>query len=490
MSYNHRSITSIAAATPISGFTKTVSLDNKKHISNNIDIKFDDEKTESTNAYMKTGMNIPQIDVFPTFRQRNNALPIQISISARIAHVSAQYGGQALNIMNAFNDLRNGLFNKGYQYKNNSLASRGGYMSEVWHTGTYNLDAACKNIGDRARMPCSTQKNSPDIIIGNMASAQCKYYRNAYETAKQQLNPGYKNQLRIVPADQRGDSFKAATRRIKINEAKGRTEVAKAQRDARDLLTDRFTYNGAESTPISKGSIDNMAGIDWNKPGAKKSLESNPVMREQKLKSYGGIINRIALVCAIGFGIGVGIEIINLILQNIPSSMKLSDIDLKGIFTNIDNLKRMVGGGVGLAAPMGIGTLMKITPFSKKMVGIMMKKGLSRELASKMSSAIIIDGVVLAISTVVEFIRLKRQGNGIVRSLIGAGETLASGLIMTGVTLLGVGLAAKNIVIGTIVGSIPIMIFVVATVCECIKNKKLSERLTDKLIEVSKPCFA
>ena len=107
-----------------------------------------------------------------------------------------------------------------------------------------------------------------------------------------------------------------------------------------------------------------------------------------------------------------------------------------------------------------------------------------------MSSAIIIAGVVLAISTVVEFIRLKRQGNGIVRSLIGAGETLASGLIMTGVTLLGVGLAAKNIVIGTIVGSIPIMIFVVATVCECIKNKKLSERLTDKLIEVSKPCFA
>ena len=107
-----------------------------------------------------------------------------------------------------------------------------------------------------------------------------------------------------------------------------------------------------------------------------------------------------------------------------------------------------------------------------------------------MSSAIIIAGVVLAISTVVEFIRLKRQGYGVGRSLIGAGKTLASGLIMTGVTLLGVGLAAKNIVIGTIVGSIPIMIFVAATACEYIKNKKLSERLTDKLIEVSMPCFA
>lgn len=483
MSYNHRSITSIAAATPISGFTKTVSLDNKKHISNNTDIKFDDEKTESTNAYMKTGMNIPQIEVFPTFRQRNNALPIQIGISAH-------YGGQALNIMNAFKDLLNSLCNKAYQYKNNSLASRGGYMSEAWHTGTYNLDAACKNIWDRARMPCSTQKNSPDIIIGNRASAQCKYYRNAYETAKQQLNPGYKNQQRIVPADQCGDCIKEADRIIKINEAKGRTKVAKAQRDAKNLLTDRFTHNGAESTPISKGSMDNMARIDWNKPGAKKLFESNPEVRKQKLKADKAIINRVAFTCAIGFGIGVGIEVIKLILQNIPSSMKLSDIDLKGIFTNIDNLKRMVGGGVGRAAPMGVGELLMIkTPLGQKMVDMMVKKELSREFASKMSSAIIIAGVVLAISTVVEFIRLKRQGNGVGRSLIGAGKTLASGLIMTGVTLLGVGLAAKNIVIGTIVGSIPIMIFVAATACEYIKNKKLSERLTDKLIEVSKPCF-
>lgn len=484
MSYNHRSITSIAAATPISGFTKTVSLDNKKHISNNTDIKLDDEKTENTNAYMKTGMNIPQIDVCPTFRQRNNALPIQIGISAH-------YGGQALNIMNAFNDLRNDLYNKGNQYGNNSLASRGGYMSEAWHTGTYNLDAACKNIGNRARMPCSTQKNSPDIIIGNRASAQCKYYRNAYETAKEQLNPGYKNQHRIVPADQYGDSIKAASRIIKNNEAKGRTELAKEQRGARDLLTDRFTHNGAESTPISKGSIDNMARIDWNKPGAKKSLKSTPEMVKQKLKANKAIINRIAFTCAIGFGIGVGIEVIKLILQNIPSSMKLSDIDLKGIFTNIDNLKRMVGGGVGMAAPMGIGELLMIkTPLGKKMVDMMVKKGLSREFASKMSSAIIIAGVVLAISTVVEFIRLKRQGNGIGRSLIGAGETLASGLIMTGLTL-GIGLAAKDMLFGTIVGSIVIVLYGVAKAAyEYIKNKKLSERLTDKLIEVSKPCFA
>lgn len=400
MSYNHRSITSIAAATPISGFTKTVSLDNKKHISNNTDIKLDDEKTENTNAYMKTGMNIPQIDVCPTFRQRNNALPIQIGISAH-------YGGQALNIMNAFKELLNDLYNKGNQYGNNSLASRGGYMSEVWHTGTYNLDAACKNIWDRARMPCSTQKNSPDIIIGNKALAQCKCYRNAYETAKQQLNPGYKNQQRICPADQ--DCIKAADRIIKINEAKGRTEVAKAQRDARDLLTDRFTYNGAESTPISKGSIDNMARIDCNKPGAKKSLKLTPEMVKQKLKADKAIINRIAFTCAIGFGIGVGIEVIKLILQNIPSSMKLSDIDLKGIFTNIDNLKRVAVGGIGMAAPMGIGELLlRKTPFGQKMVDMMVKKGLSREFASKMSSAIIIAGVMLAISTVVEFIRLKR----------------------------------------------------------------------------------
>lgn len=482
MSYNHRSITSIAAATPISGFTKTVSLDNKKHISNNTDIKFDDEKTESTNAYMKTGMNIPQIDVFPTFRQRNNALPIQIGISAH-------YGGQALNIMNALNDLRNSLYNKAYQYKNNSLASRGGYMSEVWHTGTYNLDAACKNIWDRARMPCSTQKNSPDITIGNRASAQCKYYRTAYETAKQQLNPGYKNQQRIVPADQYGDSIKAATRKIKINEAKGRTEVAKEQRNAKNLLTDRFTHNGAESTPISKGSIDNMAGIDCNKPGAKKLFESNPEVRKQKLKADKAIINRVAFTCAIGFGIGVCIEVIKLILQNIPSSMKLSDIDLKGIFTNIDNLKRMVGGGVGIAAPMGIGELLMIrTPLlGQKMVDMMVKKELSREFASKMSSAIITAGVVLAISTVVEFIKLKRQGNGIGRSLIGAGETLASGLIMTGVTF-GICLVVKNMLIGTIVSGIAIV--VAKTAYEYIKNKKLSERLTDKLIEVSKPCFA
>ena len=187
----------------------------------------------------------------------------------------------------------------------------------------------------------------------------------------------------------------------------------------------------------------------------------------------------------------MGIEVIKLILQNIPSSMKLSDIDLKGIFTNIDNLKRMVGGGVGMAAPMGIGELLMIkTPLGKKMVDMMVKKGLSREFASKMSSAIIIAGVMLAISTVVEFIRLKRQGNGIGRSLIGAGETLASGLIMTGLTL-GIGLAAKDMLFGTIVGSIVIVLYGVAKVAyEYIKNKKLSERLTDKLIEVSKPCFA
>lgn len=105
-----------------------------------------------------------------------------------------------------------------------------------------------------------------------------KFYVDAESSGKAQLNPGYGDQDRIIPADQLDDAKAAVNARARRNELKGRTDVAEEQRAIADKLTDRIRgENGVESTPLTKQQDLDMAAV------VHKDADGNVVVDEAKL---------------------------------------------------------------------------------------------------------------------------------------------------------------------------------------------------------------
>lgn len=155
-----------------------------------------------------------------------------------------------------------------------------GDIAEVWHGGTFNIDAAQKSSTANAKVPRSTDFGSPDIVLDSGEEYQLKYYKNAKESAKAQATSNkqaannqstkkgateriesgkvgenasvYDGQGRVIPSDQLEDAKKVLDKKI-AKEGINRPEEVGRYQDTRDHITDRVENDeGVSSTPLTE----------------------------------------------------------------------------------------------------------------------------------------------------------------------------------------------------------------------------------------------
>ncbi len=205
----------------------------------------------------------------------------------------AALGGQSYvdDVASAINELQQSLTNR--ISTNGTVASQAGYAAEEWHAGTYNIDAVARGSNTFADTPKSNGLGSPDVVAGDI-KASLKYYKDAQASATQQAknylqkygeyksttaNPKsilewladnniteetdadlyysiYKEQIRIIPADQLDDAIKYLKKAIEKESSKdsaNRQYVVEADLETLNRLTDRLkTADGTESIPLTK----------------------------------------------------------------------------------------------------------------------------------------------------------------------------------------------------------------------------------------------
>lgn len=162
-----------------------------------------------------------------------------------------------------------------------------GDIAEVWHGGTFNINAAQKSSTSHAEVPRLTDLGSPDIILENGKKFQLKYYKNAKKSvdaqatsnkqaanhpstkkgASEKIESGevsenaslYDGQKRVVPSDQLEDAKKELDKKI-AKESINRPEEAKRYQETQDNLTDRVENDeGISSTPLTEEKSKEIA---------------------------------------------------------------------------------------------------------------------------------------------------------------------------------------------------------------------------------------
>lgn len=181
-------------------------------------------------------------------------------------------------------------------YQNNNNPSANGYIAEVWHRYTFEIDALSKRTGETADIPLTTFA-STDVQGSWGEGYQLKYCKDAWSSAKEQSTtyneryheylsvlkragkepisieeylesngvdpnidinlPIYEAQARLCPADQFEDIKIALQKRIskELNNLNNpdRALQAKKYQDVLDKLTDHIeSPNGAKSMPLTQ----------------------------------------------------------------------------------------------------------------------------------------------------------------------------------------------------------------------------------------------
>lgn len=146
----------------------------------------------------------------------------------------------------------------GRQYRNNTRASRAGYVAEADHTATFNVDASFQRKSVRAERPASQEPKSADIEIKRpsgevVKKASSKVYKKPTDTADKQR--GYDNQDRLVPKDQIEEVKSYSAKRATSEASKpgpNRQSVAEQYTEVAQKATDRLSHDQVSSTPRTR----------------------------------------------------------------------------------------------------------------------------------------------------------------------------------------------------------------------------------------------
>lgn len=237
------------------------------------------------------------------------------------SELSTYAGARTSEINATFAKLKGSVIQRGIQYANNTVASRGGFMAENFVAGSYDLDAVLKNIRtSSATVPGETGRASADVVY-NGGKASLKFYVNAESSGKAQLNSEYGNQDRVIPADQLDEAKEVVTQIAHRNELKGRTDVAQQQRDVATKLTDRIRdENGVESTPLTKQQDLDMAeaiqkdtngNITIDEAKIDQAMEDTGISGRVRTTKLRNELTGLGIAVAIGLGMGVTLSLVS-----------------------------------------------------------------------------------------------------------------------------------------------------------------------------------
>lgn len=258
------------------------------------------------------------------------------------------------------------LNNVVYGY-NSSPGSAGGYVAEVWHAETYNIDAALKRVDTHAWVPervggIKETFAQPDISIDNGNNYGLKYYDSGYKSAMQQaktywerynhdfhgtdktfeefltergLDPKttdkyasiYNGQFRLIPKDQLEDCIAALKRKIG-QETYIRPDLVEGYKETLAHLTDRLNGpEGVESIPLTKEDSKRLAllardgEIDLNKMG----------INTENLVNYEYIFQQAVHAGMTAAVISMVLKVVPEIYKSIDKLIKDGELDIKDL---------------------------------------------------------------------------------------------------------------------------------------------------------------
>lgn len=224
----------------------------------------------------------------------------------------------------------------------NQLPNLDGLLAEQYHAQTYNLDAAVKNLSDRANVPQVNTRNSMDIGVretpGGVPDAryQLKYGKTSKETIDYIKKGDYRNQRLIVPAEQ--------------------VEEVQAAFPGRKVSAE-INFDGAKGKQLTKAEAKQFQEEAQN--GNWQDFNWNEYALRDLAK---GVAKQAGNAALIGAGVGAGFEIIGKLHNG-------EDIDPKGVAkAALENgadfgVKAFVAGALKVAAEKGfIGAIPKGIP--------------------------------------------------------------------------------------------------------------------------------
>ena len=305
------------------------------------------------------------------------------------ATISKEYLG---NVVRAIEKLKSDMnVRKG---SNLGISQEAGFAAEIWHADTYNIDAAVKNVKDKASRPDSNQYASADIETINGQKASLKYYNTASKSVTNQakniiddyqkylntskaenkmsfeefvdkhnydindidalLESVYKDQERIIPSDQLDTAKKYIINRSVKNAENDMPKLAERDLETLNKLSDRLKSDkGVESKPLSYDEAQAIAELCQDgefKPEDFNITLSNVVKPKYILKQS---INSGAKTAALSAALSVGPDIFSILCElEKNGSIDASMLEKSGIDAFIAGSEGFVEGTVSAALLM------------------------------------------------------------------------------------------------------------------------------------------
>lgn len=190
-------------------------------------------------------------------------------------------------------------------FKGNNNPQLKGYIAEVWHTYTLNINATANRSTERASMVNSNKLGSVDVTTSWGEDYSLKYYKDGASSAMAQSHPlewayqryihslkdksnipnrrdflsmngidpntdmmlgMYEGQARLIPTDQIKDAIVALDKQIskELNNLNNpdREQIAKILQDVRSKLTDHLSSPaGDQSMPLTEDMAKELAKL-------------------------------------------------------------------------------------------------------------------------------------------------------------------------------------------------------------------------------------
>jgi hypothetical protein len=166
-------------------------------------------------------------------------------------------------IASAYETAKANIAARGMKYARNTIASRRGFMAEEVVNESLIADAVTKKIRVHAVCPDSNKIGSVDVQVtgenGCHLEASCKFYSTPEKSANAQSAPSLDGQVKIIPCDQLNPAVEYSNRRAERELKRGRPEAAERHRRNGETLTDKISFDGAESTPLMKRQANDLA---------------------------------------------------------------------------------------------------------------------------------------------------------------------------------------------------------------------------------------
>lgn len=292
-----------------------------------------------------------------------------ISTSGASAMVGDMYVTNVANAIDALQDAINS-----YAGDKTPISILKGFMSEEWHTGTFNINAALRGVKNYAVRENSNAHASSDITVHNIDGTQIEYSLKWYATGAKSANAQaktiidayheycyksrtgepmsfeqyldkngygqdadiymsvYTGQGRIIPSDQLQEAINYLHRKIQEESqatSSSRIAITQSRLETLQRLNDRIQDgNGTESIKLSKeearviSALAKEGEFDAENFGISIEMITNQYILQQALKA------------------GITASVISLVLQLAPEIYKTIDYLIKNGEIDTEQLKK------------------------------------------------------------------------------------------------------------------------------------------------------